>query len=108
MYFADRRSFFFCIKHIPAIPKASNWGISPQKNYVSRDLQSTIPLMVFDLWGDAIKPRIQITQRLQAMVSEILVLANAAVPWQFLTNTTKVPVTKVLDPEASTGNTESP
>ena len=64
--------------------------------------------MVFDLWGDAIKPEIQIAQRLQAMLSEILVLANAAVPWQFLANTTKVPVTKVLDPEASTGNTESP
>jgi len=36
--------------------------------------------MVFDLWGDAIKPRIQIAQRLQAMVSEVLLLANAAVP----------------------------
>ena len=39
-------------------------GLSTKKNYFSRDLQSTIPLMVFDLWGEA----------------EILVLANAAVP----------------------------
>lgn len=48
--------------------------------------------MVFD-FGEMPKKnrRIQIAQRLQAMISEILVLANAAV----LTHTTKVRVTKV-------------
>ncbi len=51
----------------------------------------------------AIKTKIRIAQRLQAIVSEILVLADAAVPWQFRTDT-RIRVSKVLDPEASTGS----